>query len=298
MHALDDSTATAAMAPPAARSVTWQVRRFVRKYPTLTVGALMLVVVALVALFAPWLVTHDADAIEPQLRLQAPSPAHLFGTDTLGRDIYSRALQGARVSLTVAAVVMVAAVLLGTILGLLAGYVRWLDGPVMRVMDGLMAIPGVLLAIAVTSLTRPSLATVMLAIVVPEVPRVARLMRSLTLSLREQVFVEAAQAIGTRLHWVLLRHILPNTVAPLTVQATAIAASAVLVEAALSFLGVGVPPDTASWGIMIADARGSVSVALFAIAWPGAFLAFTVLALNLLGDGLRDRLDPRIARRL
>jgi peptide/nickel transport system permease protein len=277
---------------------SWQVRRFLRKYPTLTLGALMLLAVALAALFAPWLATHDPGAIEPQLRLQPPSAAHLFGTDTLGRDIYSRALYGARVSLTVAAVVMSAAVLAGTVLGLLAGYVRWLDGPVMRVMDGLMAIPGVLLAIAVTSLTRPSLGTVILAIAVPEIPRVVRLVRSLTLSLREQVFVEAAHAVGTRLHWVLARHILPNTVAPLTVQATFIAASAVLVEAALSFLGVGVPPDTSSWGIMISEARTSLSVALFAIAWPGAFLAFTVLAMNLLGDGLRDRLDPRIARRL
>ena len=265
------------------RTRHWHVRRFLRKFPTLVLGAAMLLLVLGVALFAPWLATHDPGAIAPELRLQAPSAAHYFGTDALGRDIFSRAIF---------------AVLLGSFLGMLAGFVRSLDAPVMRVMDGLMAIPGVLLAIAVTSLTRPGLLIVIIAIVVPEVPRVVRLVRSLTLSLREQAFVEAAQAVGTRTLRILSRHILPNTLAPLTVQGTAIAASAVLVEAALSFLGVGVPPDVPSWGSMIAEARGSISVALFAVAWPGAFLAFTVLGMNLLGDGLRDRLDPRLARSL
>ena len=280
------------------RTRHWHVRRFLRKFPTLVLGAAMLLLVLGVALFAPWLATHDPGAIAPELRLQAPSAAHYFGTDALGRDIFSRAIFGARVSLIVAATVTGIAVLLGSFLGMLAGFVRSLDAPVMRVMDGLMAIPGVLLAIAVTSLTRPGLLIVIIAIVVPEVPRVVRLVRSLTLSLREQAFVEAAQAVGTRTLRILSRHILPNTLAPLTVQGTAIAASAVLVEAALSFLGVGVPPDVPSWGSMIAEARGSISVALFAVAWPGAFLAFTVLGMNLLGDGLRDRLDPRLARSL
>ncbi len=282
----------------APRSRHWHLRRFLRKFPTLVVGAVMLSLVLSVALFAPWLATHDPGAMAPELRLQAPSSTHLFGTDAFGRDIYSRALYGARISLLVEGTVTGIAVLLGSLLGMLAGFVRALDGPVMRVMDGLMAIPGVLLAIAVTSLTQPGVLIVILAIVVPEVPRVVRLVRSLTLTLREQAFVEAAHAVGTRTLRILSRHILPNTLAPLTVQGTAIAASAVLIEAALSFLGVGVPPDVPSWGIMIAEARASISVALFAVAWPGAFLAFTVLAMNLLGDGLRDRLDPRLARSL
>jgi peptide/nickel transport system permease protein len=282
----------------AARSRYWRGRRFLRKFPTLVLGACLLTLLLLAALCAPWLATHDPAAMAPELRLQAPSSAHLFGTDALGRDIYSRALFGARVSLLVAASVTAVALLLGGFLGMVAGFVRALDAPVMRVMDGLMAIPGVLLAIAVTSLTRPGLSIVIIAIVVPEVPRVVRLVRSLTLQLREQVFVEAARAVGTPTLRILSRHILPNTLAPLTVQGTAIAASAVLVEAALSFLGVGVPADLPSWGIMIAEARGSISVALFAVAWPGAFLALTVLAMNLLGDGLRDRLDPRLARSL
>ena len=256
----------------------------------------MLGLVLLVAVFAPWLATHDPGVIAPGLRLQPPSVEHWFGTDALGRDIFSRAVYGARVSLIVAATVSGVAVLLGSFLGMLAGFVPSLDNPIMRVMDGLMAIPGVLLAIAVTSLTQPGLTIVIIAVVVPEIPRVVRLMRSLTLSLRELAFVEAARAVGTRDLRILSRHIFPNTLAPLTVQGTAIAASAVLVEAALSFLGVGVPPDIPSWGSMMAQARSSISVALFAMAWPGAFLGFTVLGMNLLGDGLRDRLDPRLAR--
>ena len=292
------SFAAAAEPASAARSRYWHGRRFLRKFPTLVLGACLLTLLLLAALGAPWLATHDPAVMAPALRLQAPSALHFFGTDALGRDIYSRALFGARVSLLVAASVTAVALLLGSFLGMVAGFVRALDVPVMHVMDGLMAIPGVLLAIAVTSLTRPGLSIVIIAIVVPEVPRVVRLVRSLTLQLREQVFVEAARAVGTSTLRILSRHISPNTLAPLTVQGTAIAASAVLVEAALSFLGVGVPADLPSWGIMIAEARGSISVALFAVAWPGAFLALTVLAMNLLGDGLRDRLDPRLARSL
>ena len=201
-------------------------------------------------------------------------------------------------SLIVGITVAVLSTAIGIVLGLLAGFVRPVEGLVMRVMDGLMAIPGILLAIALMAVTRASLTTVIIAITVPEVPRVVRLVRSLALTLREQLFVEAAHAIGTRLPLILWRHVLPNMMAPLIVQATFIAASAVLIEAALSFLGVGVPAQIPSWGNMMAEGRNFVAVAFHIILYPGILLALTVLAINLLGDGLRDALDPRLARQL
>ena len=186
----------------------------------------------------------------------------------------------------------------GIVLGLVAGFVRPLAGIVMRVADGLMAIPGVLLAIAAMAVTRASLLTVIVAITVPEVPRVVRLVHSLALVLRGRPYVEAARALGTRLPTILWRHVLPNMMAPLIVQATFIAASAVLIEAALSFLGVGIPPQTPSWGNMMAEGRNFVAVAFHIILYPGILLALTVLAINLVGDGLRDALDPRLARQI
>ena len=272
--------------------------RWARKHPTLILGALLLIAVAAVALAAPWIATHDPQDIDPLTRMQPPSSEHWFGTDALGRDVFSRAVWGGRVSLVVGISVAVVSTLLGVVLGLAAGFVRRVDGFVMRIMDGLMAIPGILLAIALMAVTRASLTTVVVAIIVPEVPRVVRLVRSLALTLREQLFVEAAHAVGTRLPVILLRHVLPNMVAPLVVQATFIAASAVLYEAALSFLGVGVPPVTPSWGNMMAEGRNFVAVAFHIILYPGLLLAATVLAINLLGDGLRDALDPRLARQL
>jgi peptide/nickel transport system permease protein len=286
---------TAAPALAAARPPPW---RFVRKHPTLVLGGLMLMAVALLSLAAPWLATHDPQDIDPVARLQAPSAEHRFGTDALGRDVYSRAILGGQVSLAVGLGVAVLSSAIGVLLGLIAGFVRGADGIVMRVMDGLMAIPGILLAIALMALTRASLVTVIVAITVPEVPRVVRLVRSLALTLREQLFVEAAHAIGSRLPMILWRHVLPNMTAPLVVQATFIAASAVLIEAALSFLGVGVPAQVPSWGNMMAEGRNFVAVAFHIILFPGLLLAATVLAINLLGDGLRDALDPRLGRQL
>ncbi|AOZ04052.1 peptide ABC transporter permease [Cupriavidus sp. USMAHM13] len=271
---------------------------WVRKHPTLLIGALLLLAVAALALAAPWLAPFDPQDIDPLARMQPPSAVHWFGTDALGRDVFSRAVWGGRVSLTVALAVGLLATVLGVALGLTAGFVRWTDAFLMRVMDGLMAIPGVLLAIALMALTQASLGAVIVAITVPEVPRVVRLVRSLALTLREQLYVEAAHALGTRLPVILLRHVLPNMVAPLVVQATFIAAAAVLTEAALSFLGVGVPPQTPSWGNMMAEGRNFVAVAFHILLYPGLLLATTVLAINLLGDGLRDALDPRLARQL
>ena len=272
--------------------------RWVRKHPTLIIGALLLIAIAALSIAAPWIATHDPQDIDPLARMQPPSAEHWFGTDALGRDVFSRAVWGGQVSMIVGATVAVLATFFGIALGLVAGFVRWADGPVMRVMDGLMAIPGILLAIALMAVTRASLTTVIIAITVPEIPRVVRLVRSLALTLREQLFVEAAHAVGTRLPTILVRHVLPNIVAPLVVQATFVAAAAVLTEAALSFLGVGVPSQTPSWGNMMAEGRNFVTVAFHIILYPGLLLAATVLAITLLGDGLRDALAPRLARQL
>ncbi|MFI5444429.1 ABC transporter permease [Polaromonas sp. UC242_47] len=272
--------------------------RWVRKNPTLILGALLLIVVAVIAIAAPWLATHDPQNIDPMLRMKPPSAEYYFGTDALGRDVFSRAVWGGQVSLIVGISVALLSMVVGVVLGLVSGFVRWSDGIIMRVMDGLMAIPGILLAIALMAVTRASLTTVIVAITVPEIPRVVRLVRSLALTLREQLYVEAAHAVGTRLPVILWRHILPNIVAPLVVQATFVAASAVLTEATLSFLGVGVPGQTPSWGNMMAEGRNFVAVAFHIILYPGILLALTVLAINMLGDGLRDALDPRLARRL
>jgi peptide/nickel transport system permease protein len=289
---LTDSALTDEGAP---RPRRW---RWLRKHPTLVAGLLLLVIVAAISLAAPWIATHDPQDLDPIARMQPPSAEHYFGTDALGRDVFSRAVWGGRVSLTVGIAVAILATIAGVLIGLTAGFVRWSDGPIMRFMDGLMAIPGILLAIALMAVTKASLTTVIVAITIPEIPRVARLVRSLALTLREQLYVEAAHAVGTRLPTILWRHVLPNTVAPLIVQATFVAASAVLIEASLSFLGVGIPAQTPSWGNMMAEGRNFVAVAFHIILYPGVLLALTVLAINLLGDGLRDALDPRLARQL
>ena len=234
----------------------------------------------------------------PINRLRPPSERFWFGTDQFGRDVFSRTVYGARVSLIVGFAVAALASLIGLAVGLVCGYFRRIDGIIMRVMDGIMAIPSILLAIALITLTRPGLGIVIAAIVIPEVPRVVRVVRSVVLSIRAQPYVESAIAGGTRNAKLLVRHILPNTLAPLIVQATYVCASAMLIEAGLSFLGAGVPPEIPSWGNIIAQGRTFFQIAPWSIFIPGAFLAATVLAVNMLGDGLRDRLDPRLARRL
>lgn len=280
---------------PAPRAA--HLSRFVRRNPTLTLGATMLLVIILMAIFAP-LLTGDPILMVPSARLAPAGGEYLLGTDSFGRDVFARTIYGARVSLIVGISVAVMAIIFGLTLGMLAGYVRAADAPIMRVMDGLMAIPSMLLAIALVSLTSASVSTVIIAICVPEVPRVVRLVRSVVLTVREQPYVEAAIAGGASTTKILLRHILPSTVAPLIVQASYVWAAAILLEAALSFLGVGTPPEIPSWGNMIASSRLYISMAPWTIFAPGIALALTVLAVNLIGDGLRDRLDPRLARRL
>ena len=220
-----------------------------------------------------------------------------LGSDTLGRDVYSRIIYGARISLIVGLSVAVISIVIGVGVGVLAGYVRWLDGIIMRLMDGLMAIPAILLAIAVVSLFSAGLLSVIIAIVVPEVPRVVRLVRSIVLSIREEPYVEAAITAGTRTPTLLVRHVLPNTIAPLIVQGTFIVASAIIVEAILSFLGIGIPPEIPTWGNIMAEGRAVFQLYPHNILYPGIILAVTVLAVNMLGDGLRDTLDPRFAKR-
>jgi peptide/nickel transport system permease protein len=251
-----------------------------------------------VAILAPWLGTVDPQALSPVKRLKPPSSEYWFGTDMLGRDVYSRVVFGTRVSLTVGIAVAILSTVLGLALGMLTGFVRWIDAILMRVMDGLMSIPAVLLAISLMALTQASLENVILAITLSEVPRVVRLVRSLVLSLREQPFVEAATAAGTSIARTLVRHILPNTIAPLLVQGTYIFASAMITEAILSFIGAGTPPNVPSWGNVMAEARSLFQIAGYLILFPGIFLSLTVLAVNLLGDGMRDALDPRLARRM
>ena len=257
----------------------------------------MLTLLALMALLAP-LIAGDPLRMATAQRLRPPSEAWWFGTDQFGRDVFSRTIYGARVSLVVGITVALAASAIGLVIGLVCGYFRTVDGIVMRVMDGIMAIPSILLAIALITLTRPGLAIVLVAIVIPEVPRIVRLVRSVVLSIREQPYIESAIAGGTRGFKLLFKHILPNTLAPLIVQATYVCASAMLVEASLSFLGAGVPPEIPSWGNIISQGRSFFQIAPWSILIPGAFLTVTILAVNLLGDGLRDRLDPRLSRRM
>jgi peptide/nickel transport system permease protein len=271
---------------------------FVRRNPTVTLGSFLLLAIVLVAIFAPLIAPGDPQALDPIKRLRPPSRDYWFGTDMYGRDVFTRTIHGSRISLIVGALVALISVGFGLVIGLVTGYVRALDGVVMRVMDGLMAIPDILLAIALMALFRASVTNVVIAVTVPQVPRVARLVRAIVLTIRERPYIEAAHSIGTRFRRVLTKHLLPNTIAPLVVQATYTGAAAVLTEAGLSFLGAGTPPNIPSWGNMIAEGRTFFQIAVWIIFFPGLFLAITVLAVNLLGDGLRDALDPRLRRRM
>jgi len=297
------SSATLAPPPIAGKSrsmsPTWKrFRDAFRRHPTALIGGAILVAMVVIALAAPWVGTVDPLAVFPSKRLHPPSAESWLGTDMLGRDVYSRVVYGARVSLIVGLAVAALSTLLGLAIGLVTGYVRRLDAVVMRIMDGLMSIPPVLLAIALMALTRASVGNVIAAITLAEVPRVVRLVRSLVLTLREQTYVEAAIAAGTTLPRILARHILPNIVAPLLVQGTYVCGSAMITEAILSFIGAGTPPNIPSWGNIMAEARSLFQIADYLILFPGICLSLTVLAVNLLGDGLRDALDPRLARRM
>lgn len=271
-------------------------RSYLRKHPSVAIGGFLLLAMIFIAVFAPLLFTVDPTAISTARRTRVPSELYWFGTDMLGRDIYSRVVYGARVSLIVGFSVAILASVVGLAVGLFSGFVRWADGIVMRIIDGMMSIPPILLAIALMALTRGSVGNVIIAITIAEIPRVARLVRSVVLSLREQPYVEAAISNGARVPRIIWKHILPNTIAPMTVQATYICASAMIIEAILSFIGAGVPPATPSWGNIMAEGRALWQVRPHIVFFPALFLSITVLAVNLLGDGLRDSLDPRLAK--
>ena len=280
--------------------------------PSVIFGGVILTIMLLIAILAPVLGTVDPTRIDPASRNKKPGTeltvrmedgktakrVAIMGTDSLGRDVYSRVLYGTRVSLMVGISVAFFAVGIGMVIGLISGYVRWADSIIMRIMDGLMAIPGILLAIALVSIWRAGLVTVIFAIVIPDVPRVVRLVRSIVLTVREEPYVEGAISVGTPTWVLLFRHIMPNTVAPLIVQATFTAAAAILTEAILSFLGIGIPPETPSWGNIMAEGRTLFRVFPHNILYPGIFLALTVLAINIMGDGLRDTLDPKMSKKV
>ena len=280
--------------------------------PNVIVGGAILLVMLVIAILAPFLGTVDPTRIDPASRNKKPGTeitvrlddgstvkrVAIMGTDSLGRDVYSRVIYGTRVSLAIGVCVALVGIAIGVVIGLISGYVRWADGIIMRIMDGLMAIPGILLAIALVSIWRAGLITVIFAIVVPDVPRVVRLVRSIVLTVREEPYVEGAISVGTPTWILLFRHILPNTIAPLIVQGTFIAAAAILAEAALSFLGIGIPPEIPSWGNIMAEGRTLFRVFPHNILYPGIFLAFTVLAINIMGDGLRDTLDPKMSKKV
>jgi peptide/nickel transport system permease protein len=274
------------------------IARFVLRHPAIAMGLGLLAVMAALAVFAPYLGTVDPTALAPSKRLKVPSAEYWFGTDAFGRDIYSRVVYGARVSLLIGFSVAFLASIAGLLIGLVSGYIRRLDGLIMRLMDGMMSIPPILLAIALMALTRASVENVILAISLAEIPRVSRLVRGVVLTIRGQPYVEAARASGCTAARIIFRHILPNTLAPLTVQATYICGSAIIVESILSFIGAGTPPIIPSWGNIMADGRTLWQIKPFIIFFPAVFLSVTVLAVNLLGDGLRDALDPRLAKRL
>jgi peptide/nickel transport system permease protein len=267
--------------------------RFARRQPTLVLGLAVLVLIAVSGLSAPIWWTGDPFEMRPSERLTAPMAGHWFGTDNFGRDVYTRTIYGTRVSLLVGTTVAILSLLIGTTLGLVIGFYRRLDTVMMRVMDGLMAIPAILLALALMALMKASVRNVIVALVIPEIPRVIRVVRASVLSLREHTMVEGARALGARTPRILARYMLPALVAPLIVQATYVCASAILFEAYLSFLGAGTPPHIPSWGNIMAEGKTYVQLAFWIILFPGLFLALTVLAVNLVGDGLRETLDVR-----
>ena len=308
---MSTATAPAIESPDVKAAKPGTFKRLLRN-PSVLIGGAILLLIALMGLASPWLSSMNPADINPSNRNKLPgfettmrdddgnktTQIARMGTDSLGRDIYTRVVWGARVSLTVGITVATLSVAIGLAIGLVAGYFRALDGVVMRVMDGLMAVPAILVAIALVSLSGASLLTVIVAVTIPEIPRVVRLVRAIVLSIREEPYVEAAISVGTPTIKVLWRHVLPNTIAPLIVQATFIAGSAILLEAALSFLGVGIPPEIPTWGNIMAEGRSVFQILPHNILYPAAFLTLTVLAVNMLGDGLRDTLDPRMAKRV
>jgi len=270
---------------------------FLTATPIIAAATVCLVLVVASAVLAPLLSPHDPLLLAPAQRLKPASAQFLLGTDGYGRDLLSRILYGGRISLLIGVGAAVLSISVGLAIGLMSGFFKWLDAIIMRVMDGLMAIPSILLAIAVVSLSGASLMTVLIAITIPEIPRVARLVRSVVLSAREEPYVEAAISLGSSLPKIMLRHLMPNTIAPLIVQGTYVCESAILTEAILSFLGAGISPENPTWGNIMAEGRAYFQIKPSLIFWPGLMLSIAILSVNLIGDAARDALDPRMKQR-
>lgn len=265
--------------------------------PNVVIGAILITLMGLLALLAPWIAPYGANELGVAPRLQPPSAAFLMGSDEFGRDVFSRVIYGAQTSLTIGLAIVIFAVGLGTLIGLLTGFFNRIDMVVSRIMDGLMSFPGLVLAIAMTGAMGASTTAVVIALGIVYMPRVARIVRSAVLVVKELSYVEACFALGATRLYVLFRHVLPNVMSPIIIQATFIFSYGVLGEAALSFLGVGVPPTQPSWGNMLAEARTFIVLAWWMALFPGIAIMITVLGLNLFGDGLRDALDPKLRGR-
>jgi peptide/nickel transport system permease protein len=270
---------------------------FLTATPIIAVASISLSLIILMAIFAPLITPHDPLLLAPSQRLKPSSAQFLLGTDGYGRDLLSRTIYGARISLLIGLGAAVFSIAVGLLIGLVSGFFKWVDAVMMRVMDGLMAMPSILLAIAVVSLSGASIWTVMVAITIPEIPRVARLVRAVVLSAREEPYVEAAISVGSSLPKIMWRHLMPNTIAPLIVQGTYVCASAILTEAILSFLGAGISPETPTWGNIMAEGRAYFQIKPSLIFWPGLLLSIAILSVNLIGDAARDALDPRMKQR-
>src|SRR5437588_912740 len=270
---------------------------FLTSTPIIAVATVLLGLIVLVAILAPLLAPHDPQLLAPAQRLKPSTALHWLGTDGYGRDVLSRIIYGGRISLVIGIGSAILSIAIGLVIGLVSGFFKWVDAVMMRVMDGLMAIPSVLLAIAVVSLSGASVLTVLIAITIPEIPRVARLVRSVVLSAREEPYVEAAISVGSSLPKIMWRHLMPNTIAPLIVQGTYVCASAILTEAILSFLGAGISTETPTWGNIMAEGRAYFQIKPSLIFWPGLLLSMAILSINLIGDAARDALDPRMKQR-
>jgi len=270
------------------------VTRILFRNQLTSIGTVLTVAILLMAAFAPMLSTHDPLRTNVRNRLQPPSAQHWMGTDDAGRDIYSRAIYGSRVSVRVGYSVVLLTTLFGLAIGVAAGYYRWLDGLLMRSMDALMAFPSIFLAIAILAALGPRESNVIWALTITLTPATARIVRGVVLSLKELDFISASRSLGASDLRILVRHVVPNSLAPLIVQSTFVLGVAILSEAGLSFVGAGTQPPTPSWGNMLADAKRYLFVAPWMSYFPGLFIVFGVLGLNLLGDGLRDAFDPRM----
>ncbi|MEL4376745.1 ABC transporter permease [Brucella cytisi] len=261
------------------------------------IAGVLLAAIVLITIISPWIAPHDPLTMNPLMRLKPPSDEYLLGTDNYGRDLFSRMILGGRISLLIGLLAATASITAGVFIGLIAGFFRTADAIIMRMMDALMAMPSILIAIALVALNGPSVGSVIVAITIPEIPRVVRLVRSIILSAREEPYVEAALALGSSTPKILFRHLLPNTMAPLIVQATYIVASAILTEAILSFLGAGISTEIPTWGNIMAEGRQFFRIKPSIVLWPGLLLTLCVLSINLLGDAARDSLDPRLKKR-